>query len=79
MSTKMGKPRAEASQARNLKAGDVTPWYTCLEDAKPSGRRGARVKVRYEDGGIGVREWTNGERMVALEGQVTLDGKAGAA
>jgi hypothetical protein len=46
--------QVEQRAAKNLKAGDVTPWYTVAEDAEII-RGQAVVTVQHEDGGYSRR------------------------
>ena len=63
-------------KARDLKIGDCTPWYEVYEILNPSDendendendkRAEVMLKVKYNDGGLGIRCWDNGDWMVDM-------------
>jgi hypothetical protein len=57
-------------QVKDLKAGDVTPWYVVLTDVGPMDGDPPVLgcRVRYSDGGEGERCWpvTAGHREVEV-------------
>lgn len=51
-------------KAKDLKAGDNTPWYKILKVSRD--RNQVVIEVQYQDGGLGRRVFENPDKLVLL-------------